>query len=167
MVVITDAHVVGLEFFGDGAKGVGVPGPIIGGGGVGQAGDDEFLVAENLVKFDGLVEVFGGDSLQSSGHVGAAGNEAIVIEDFSQSGGIVGVRGVSSKFDGVVADVLDAGQGAGHVIGEDITDGIKLDADERLFGRRGGAKHGTSCHKSSGAGGGGADELASGELRHR
>jgi len=153
-----------LKFCGDGAEVVGHLAPLIRRSGVAH-GDDEFVVAKSLVEIHLHLEAVSLEGRQAAIlDMGAAGLEAVVIQHLPQLRG--GFAGVSGEFDAIIADLLDGSQRAGDVSIEIAAHGIQLDADGQfLVG--GGHEAGGTGHEGGGSGCGGADEFASGELRHK
>ena len=90
-----------------------------------------------LVEFDGLLELVAQDGLV--GRVGAAGDEAVVIEQLAQFLGAAAM--IAGELDSPVADLRHRGQRAGQVGLALLAHRVELQADGDLLAR-GGLGHG-------------------------
>ena len=93
----------------------------------GDAGDDELVVAQRVVEGDGGVQFVILHLVE--GNVPAAAGEAEFFQFSFQCGG--GMLGRAGELDGGVAHPRHGGQRAGHIGGEFVAHGIKLQSNRR------------------------------------
>ena len=93
----------------------------------GDAGDDEFVVAEGVVEGDGLGQGVVLDEVEGDVPAGAGETEFV---DFGFEGG-GSVLGRAGELDAGVAHFGDGSEGAGHIGGKFAANGVELEGDGR------------------------------------